>query len=755
MPCPYGIIMFGITLLNPVFLAGLVTVAIPIIVHLIQMRRSRIVDFPSLRLLRLIDMKLSRREKLKDIILLIVRCSILFFLVLGLAQPVFKAPKGTGGRGATSMVIIVENSFSMDTREANISRIDTARNAARNAFESLGPADSVLVLNATEEPKGKILRNHALAGNTLESLRTSPRPSRLSGAIEHAVKELLASTTVNREIVLVTDMQAADFGGVREKLAKVQEKGVRVILVDLGRQETPNLAVTGVSFPRGAIMPDQETVLAVTVRNMGADPTGTTASCFRGGEKCGETAVAAIDPGETTTIQFPMKFQKIGPAQGRVVLAADSLETDNTRYFAVNVVKEIPVLIVDENPTAVPHEAESFYLRRALRPLTALGEALLLSPIKPKVVSPDAFGRTDVDKYAAVIFTGVGRINRAHGDKLRRYLESGGGVLIFAGERINPKQFNFAFYDRASRTSMLPAEIREVEGDVERPKEIWNLRVRQPGHPLLAPLRGVSDSLFGPVQVYRRFSVDLSTMAPGASLIDYSDGKPAVLEKRVGAGRLILVTTSAYSSWTDFPLRAAFIPFTHLAIYHMARIESGALSHIVDSAVIFRNIARLDVTSPDGQKTSVEAETSSHGRDGFFRSTGLPGVYKALLERPDGSKSEEAFSVNVNPDESSQTRLPEDEVADVFEPVQLVRVDEVDRVKSAILTARRGTKLWDLCFYLVILLLIAESILANRVFHRETRTGIEADTADVRKIEAARQRARSASASPQEAEVAS
>jgi len=450
-----------------------------------------------------------------------------------------------------------------------------------------------------------------------------------------------------------------------------------------------------------------------------------------------------------------MKFQKVGPAEGRVVLAGDSLETDNTRYFAVNVVKEIPVLIIDENPSSVPHEAESFYLCRALRPLTSMGEELLLSPINPKVISPDALGRTDLDKYAAVIFAGVGRISRAHGDKLRRFMESGGGVLIFAGERINPKQFNFAFYDRASRTSMLPAEVKEIEGDVERPPIIWNLRVSQPNHPLLAPLRGVSDSLFGPVQVYRRFRVDLSTMAPGASLVDYSDGEPAILEKRVGAGRLLLVTTSAYSSWTDFPLRSAFIIFSHLAVYHMARIESNALSYVVDSAVIFRNIARLDVTAPDGQKTSVEAETSPHGRDGFFRATGSPGVYRVSLERPDNSKDEEAFSVNVNPDESSQTRLPEDEVANVFEPVQLVRVDDIDKVKNAILTARRGTKLWDLCFYLVILLLVLESILANRVFHVETRTGIEADTADVHKIEAARQRARSAAASPAGVEVAS
>src|SRR5471032_683440 len=103
---------------HPFFLLGLSAIAVPVVIHLVYKIKARQVDFPTIRFLREVDRKVARRQKLQELLLLLLRCLTLFLLIMALAGPAWKPPgsgSGGGGPGKSSgvaAVIVLDDSYS-------------------------------------------------------------------------------------------------------------------------------------------------------------------------------------------------------------------------------------------------------------------------------------------------------------------------------------------------------------------------------------------------------------------------------------------------------------------------------------------------------------------------------------------------------------------------------------------------------------------------------------------------------------------
>src|SRR5436305_15024213 len=124
--------------LAPAFLAGLAAIAVPVIIHLINRERKVVVEFPSLMFLQRIPYRSVRRQKIRHLLLLIMRCLALALLVAAFARPFFqKRQTAIGGSGAREVVILLDRSSSM----GYANRWDRARDAAKKVAASLGAPD--------------------------------------------------------------------------------------------------------------------------------------------------------------------------------------------------------------------------------------------------------------------------------------------------------------------------------------------------------------------------------------------------------------------------------------------------------------------------------------------------------------------------------------------------------------------------------------------------------------------------------------
>src|SRR3569832_1334968 len=134
--------------LAPAFLGARAAIAVPVLIHLINRERKVVVEFPSLMFIQRIPYKSVRRQKIRHLLLLIMRCLALALLVAAFARPFFqKRQVAVGGSGAREVVILLDQSSSM----GYANRCDKARDAAKKVVSSLGQNDrGTLVLFAND-----------------------------------------------------------------------------------------------------------------------------------------------------------------------------------------------------------------------------------------------------------------------------------------------------------------------------------------------------------------------------------------------------------------------------------------------------------------------------------------------------------------------------------------------------------------------------------------------------------------------------
>src|ERR1700749_3057070 len=134
--------------LAPAFFGGLIAIAVPVLIHLINRERKVVVEFPSLMFLQKIPYRSVRRQKIRHLLLLILRCAALALLVFAFARPFFQRRRAAiGGSGAREVVILLDRSASM----GYAGRWNKARDAAKKVASGLGASDrATLVLFSSD-----------------------------------------------------------------------------------------------------------------------------------------------------------------------------------------------------------------------------------------------------------------------------------------------------------------------------------------------------------------------------------------------------------------------------------------------------------------------------------------------------------------------------------------------------------------------------------------------------------------------------
>jgi hypothetical protein len=105
----------GLSWINPLYLSGLLLLALPVLIHLVQKQHSQGMRFPSLMFLKQIPQREKRRLEIRHWLLLVLRCLLLLLIVLAFARPFFNTEGGANGLEPERQdsVIVLDRSYSM------------------------------------------------------------------------------------------------------------------------------------------------------------------------------------------------------------------------------------------------------------------------------------------------------------------------------------------------------------------------------------------------------------------------------------------------------------------------------------------------------------------------------------------------------------------------------------------------------------------------------------------------------------------
>ena len=726
------------------------SLAIPIIIHLVHRRKAKPMAFSTLRFLQMVDQRVARRQRLRELLLLALRILLLAALIGAIEKPMLRTGSGGGSTVPTTVAILLDDTASMQAVEQGSSAFARARDAALQALDGLKNEDAaalVLATSAGDPPEPALRSSAASAGGEeppttalpelraeLSRMECGYGTAELSAPLRRAIGSLALSSNPLKEIYILTDMQQNGWTDALKDAAAQVPKGVPLFIVDVGADVSENLAVQEVDFGVKANVVGAPATCWCRIRNAGARRMERKVSLFIEGQKVAEQP-AAVNAGGTQTLTFRHVFDRAGDFGGWVEVEPDELPADNRRYFTVQVIEKLPVLVVDGAPSPIAYRDGAFFLRLALEGSAVAGRKL--SPIEARVVTDAEAASLRFEDYRCVILADLPRVEERLAGRLKDYVKAGGGLLIFCGERVDAAAFNAALAtpDLAGGGVLLPAPLGPVM-TASGEHSFFRIQRTDTSHPIFRDISAETD--LGTARVSSFLSTEMpkeggaaSSAKSGASVIVEMDGGPLLLERKFGAGAVVLCTSSCTPAWNNLPVKPYFVPVLHQIVYYLSRTRGAVESTPVGTPYLLKLpntsapvTVEFSLPAPAGKPAAKEAienpasilnikSAPVAGENlAALRETGRPGVYTAVFN-VSGAAQRQLFAVNTPSEETELARLPLEKARDYLGGANVVLVPGAEAVASAVRIERNGVPLWDYLLLATIGLAVCECFVGN------------------------------------------
>jgi hypothetical protein len=686
--------------LAPLFFAGLVALAVPILVHLTHKERKDVVVFPSLMFLTKIPYQAVRRQRIRHWLLFALRCLALILLALAFARPFLPSAATAApvrGVGARELVILLDRSYSMSYGD----RWTRAVDAARRAITGLSGDDraSLVLFDGTATAATEPTADQAILGAALEAAKPGAGITRYEPAFRLAQRVLVESELPRREVLVISDFQRVGWDG---RDSPALPAGTTIERVDLSAATTSNIAVTAVDFRRDYAEDRERVAITARLVNRSAEARPRQSVSLELNGRAVETKQVDLAPNAAATVDFAPAPLPSGTTRGVVRSADDALVRDNAFFFAISRGQALSVLVIDHREGGAPR---SLYVERAL----GIGSQPNFRVTTKRLGSVTA---SDLVDRSLVLINDSDLPGGELGRRLVEYVNNGGGLLVALGDRSAPRE------RPAYAAELLPAT---ADAPIDRTTDRGGtLGYIDRSHPIFEVFSAPRSGDFSTPRFFRYRSV---TPGPGdEQLARFDDGHIALLERKVGRGRVIVFTSSFDGIWNDLPLQPVFLPVAHqLAKYAAAYADErpwSVVGQVANLPGIFRDSAGQAGTASEVEYVAVAPSGERTRLAGTTRRTvelTEQGFYE--MQRVGSRGGPRVVAVNVDLAESDLTAVEPQLLTGAMVAGAAADTTAGAEASTPVDIERRQGFWWYL-LAAVLLLLVAETMLSNQLSRR-------------------------------------
>ncbi|WP_461451898.1 BatA domain-containing protein [Mucilaginibacter sp.] len=666
--------------LYPAFLFALVSLAIPILVHLFNFRRYQKVYFSNVQFLKQVSEQQSSRRNLKERLILAARLFALTFLVLAFARPYLNNSQTINTSTQQSVSIFVDNSYSMETLNSEGSLLDQARQKAKEIASAYGVNDRFQLLTQDFEGKHQRLLSRDEFNDAVDAVKISPQNRNLQQVVDRQQNLLGMQANSIRSIYIISDFQK----NISNITPLKTDSTTKINFIQLKANELPNVAVDSVWLLSATHRPGESEKLVVRLHNYADTKAEKIPLKILINHEQKALGSYTINPRSAQNDTLSISALQAGWQHGEVTLQDNPVTFDNQFYFSFNVKQQMPVLLVDD-------DKPNIYL-----------QAVFASDkfFSVKDVPAGNVDYAGLSTYPVIVLSDIKTISGGLAQQLKVYIVKGGSLVVFPAVDADLNSYKLllqsvnAPYPVKIQTENIKVASINLQSQVF--KGIFDSFPRNPDLPVVNKYYQLSKSLNSE-----------SLMAlPGDNIFWASNSS--------GKGKVYVSAVPLNDDFSNLQRHALFLPvmfriallsgYDQPLFYTIGQNEAIEIPTVqtVEKQLLKLTKDSLNII-PDVRQQ--EGSTLIYLSDQVQQS----GTYN--LQKQDSTAAVLAF--NDNRSESDLSYLTHTDLAKILPKSGAILQAGTGSLKNAVTDINIGLQLWKLCIILALIFLAAEILLVR------------------------------------------
>ena len=689
------------TFLNPAILFGLVAASIPVIIHFLNLKKLKKIEFSTLNFLKELQKNKIRKIKFKQWLLLALRVMIIIFIVAAFARPTLEGVSigGTTSAAKTTEVFILDDTFSMSVVDQDGSYFNQAKQTIKSLLSNFEEGDEcgLILISGNKEAEIEIQGGIDLVNEHLNDLLISDASGTINFALIRASKIMSRSKNFNKEIYLFTDFQKGRLA-IDENiidLSEVLTNQVKLYSFNYADKEVYNIGIDKLDTKTKIFEKNKPVVFEATVTNYsGQTAANLVVSLFVSGKRSSQMSID-LSPDESKSVELEGVVQENEYIDVMSEIEDDEILQDNERNISLYIPDKINVLLLYDNPDDMK------FVKLAIQS-AGFDEKFDLFE-KPV----NAISSLQLKNYDVIICAGI--VNSDDSNTLGNYLTDGGGLIVFPSS-----DSDLQAYRSTLKYLVLPEpkDLIILSGTAGNTTEFEKI---DKDHPLLQNIfRDEEKKEIQSPAINKYFK--MMPMGKGVSIISLIDGSSFLSEYKNGNGKVFVFNIAPVLEWSDFPIKSIFAPLIYKSILYLSAKDRGGSEYIAGEPLnvnISRRISPLiKVVRPDKSEEIIHPDTSASDFISYTK-TFITGNYKFYS----GKELLETASVNPDPVESVVNYISDNEFDEYLNKINFkgshIRIGKKENPSQEILKARFGSELWRYFLLVALVLALVEMAIAK------------------------------------------
>ncbi len=678
---------------NPLFLFGLLAVAIPVIIHLFNFRRFRKVYFTNVRFLQELKQQTQKQSQLRHLLILAMRILAVAALVLAFAQPYIPF-SGSQSKAASrnAVSIFVDNSFSMEAVGSNGTLLDESKQKAREIVAAYKSSDLFQLLTCDFEGRHQRMVTRDEFITMLEEVKVSPSSRTMTEIVRRQYDLLKTESTSSRTSYLVSDFQKSSFNTIDF----LQDSAINTYLVPVKSSAVANVYIDTCWFSQPTQQPGKTSVLIARVKNRSENDLEKIPLKLLINDQQKSVASIDIKAGMSTMVELPFTVHAAGPQHGQLQVTDYPVTYDDKFYFSFDVLASINVLAINGG-------SENRYLNA----LFAQDSSVRLTNMGEKSLD---YGR--LPQFDLIILNEIPGFSTGLAEEIKRYVVNGGTILLLPATNADLNSYTGFLSDlNAPVYKALDTADTRVVRLSEESYLFRDVFERQQGKLVVSANTDLP-------KVNKHYPLQVSSKMLTVPLMSMLNGRDFLTLTNSGMGQVLQFTVALDPAFSNFTQQALFVP----VLYNIALISHP--THSLYNFIGDNKVIRIGTSLPSGDNVlKIKALTgdfetipqinTSGNMVSVFVGNQVPVAGNFILVNDKDVVSSLAF--NYNRGESDLACMSESNLQSLIDKARLTtfRVMKTGQkpLNEVIAEINSGTQLWRYFIWMALLLLLAELLL--------------------------------------------